>query len=42
VPTLIVHGADDNPQIGVLAAALTTRIPDARSEVIPNADHYLP
>jgi 3-oxoadipate enol-lactonase len=42
VPTLVVHGTDDHPQIGVIAAALTARIPAARGEVIPAADHYLP
>jgi 3-oxoadipate enol-lactonase len=42
VPALVVHGADDHPQIGVLAAALTARIPAARGEVIMRADHYLP
>jgi pimeloyl-ACP methyl ester carboxylesterase len=41
-PALIVHGADDHPQIGVLAAALTARIPAAHGEAITGADHYLP
>src|SRR5215472_6700579 len=42
VPTLVVHGAADHPEIGVIAAALTARIPAAHSEVIAAADHYLP
>jgi 3-oxoadipate enol-lactonase len=41
-PTLVVHGAEDQPEIGVIAAALTARIPAACSEVVSVADHYLP
>jgi 3-oxoadipate enol-lactonase len=42
VPTLVMHGTEDQPEMGVIAAALATRIPDARGEVIAAADHYLP
>nr|WP_168505908.1 alpha/beta fold hydrolase [Streptomyces sp. S1D4-11]QIY93935.1 alpha/beta fold hydrolase [Streptomyces sp. S1D4-11] len=41
-PTLVVHGDRDHPEIGVIAERLVTSIPDARGEMIPNADHYLP
>ncbi|MFB6441688.1 alpha/beta fold hydrolase [Streptomyces sp. NPDC056411] len=41
-PTLVVHGDGDHPEIGVIAERLVTGIPDARGEMIANADHYLP
>jgi 3-oxoadipate enol-lactonase len=42
VPTLIVHGDQDHPEIGTIARRLTTAIPNAHLEVVPDADHYLP
>ncbi|MGW6919626.1 alpha/beta fold hydrolase [Kitasatospora sp. NPDC054939] len=42
VPTLVVHGDHDHPEIGVIAERLATGIPDARAERIAGADHYLP
>ncbi|MFJ5546295.1 alpha/beta fold hydrolase [Streptomyces sp. NPDC093225] len=42
VPTLVVHGAHDHPEIAVIAERLVTDIPGARGETIPDADHYLP
>jgi 3-oxoadipate enol-lactonase len=41
-PTLVVHGAQDHPEIGTIARQLVNTIPAARLEVVPNADHYLP
>lgn len=42
MPTLVVHGDRDHPEIGVIAERLVAEIPGARREVIPDADHYLP
>lgn len=41
-PTLVVYGAHDHPEIGVIAHRLADEIPDARLEVMADADHYLP
>jgi 3-oxoadipate enol-lactonase len=42
VPTLVIHGDRDHPEIGVIAERLVTGIPGARGQMIPDADHYLP
>jgi pimeloyl-ACP methyl ester carboxylesterase len=42
VPTLVMHGADDHPEIGVIAAAISGQIPAARCQIVAAADHYLP
>lgn len=41
-PTLVIHGDRDHPEISVIAKQLATDIPDARSQMTPDADHYLP
>ncbi|WP_327302653.1 alpha/beta fold hydrolase [Streptomyces sp. NBC_01298] len=42
VPTLVVVGDHDHPEIGVIAGRLAGGIPGARLEVVADADHYLP
>ncbi|TDQ01296.1 alpha/beta fold hydrolase [Labedaea rhizosphaerae] len=42
VPTTIVVGDHDHPEIGVIARRLAEGIPGARLEVVAGADHYLP
>ncbi|MFD5142159.1 alpha/beta fold hydrolase [Streptomyces sp. NPDC058401] len=42
VPTAIVVGDHDHPEIGVIAGRLADGIPGARREVVAGADHYLP
>ncbi|MGK4585855.1 alpha/beta fold hydrolase [Kitasatospora sp. HPMI-4] len=42
VPTLVVHGDRDHPEIGTIARRLAEDIPDARHETVQDADHYLP
>lgn len=42
VPTVVVVGTHDHPEIGVIAARLADGIPGARLEVVAGADHYLP
>ncbi|MFF2777131.1 alpha/beta fold hydrolase [Streptomyces sp. NPDC058052] len=42
VPTLVVHGVHDHPEIAVIAERLVADIPAARGETVPDADHYLP
>ncbi|MEV5538866.1 alpha/beta fold hydrolase [Saccharopolyspora shandongensis] len=42
VPTLVVHGDQEHPAIVAIAERLVADIPDARLEVVPGADHYLP
>ncbi len=41
-PTLVVHGDRDHPEIGAIARLLAAGISGAHTEIIPNADHYLP
>ncbi|MFF7990297.1 alpha/beta fold hydrolase [Kitasatospora xanthocidica] len=42
VPTLIVHGDRDHPEIAAIARRLAADIPGARGHLVPAADHYLP
>ncbi|MEV5972230.1 alpha/beta fold hydrolase [Streptomyces sp. NPDC051921] len=42
VPTLVLHGDHDHPEIAVIARRLVADIPAARGETIRDADHYLP
>lgn len=42
VPTTVVVGDHDHPEIGVIARRLADGIPGARLEVVAGADHYLP
>jgi len=42
VPTAVVVGDHDHPEIGVIARRLAEGIPGARLEIVPGADHYLP
>ncbi|MER6513882.1 alpha/beta fold hydrolase [Nonomuraea sp. NPDC001636] len=42
VPTTVVAGDHDHPEIGVIARRLAAGIPGARLEIIAGADHYLP
>jgi 3-oxoadipate enol-lactonase len=42
VPTLIVHGDRDHPEIASIARRLVADIPGARAETVIGADHYLP
>ncbi|WP_371494489.1 alpha/beta fold hydrolase [Kitasatospora sp. NBC_00374] len=42
VPTMVVVGDHDHPEIGVIAGRLADGIPGARLEVVADADHYLP
>ncbi|MFZ3474713.1 alpha/beta fold hydrolase [Streptomyces sp. 4.24] len=42
VPTTVVVGDHDHPEIGVIAGRLADGIPGARLEVVAGADHYLP
>jgi 3-oxoadipate enol-lactonase len=42
VPTTIVVGDHDHPEIGVIARRLAEGIPGARLEIVAGADHYLP
>ncbi|MEU3461948.1 alpha/beta fold hydrolase [Streptomyces sp. NPDC006733] len=42
VPTTVIVGDHDHPEISVIARRLADGIPDARTEVVGNADHYLP
>ncbi|MEU5848765.1 alpha/beta fold hydrolase [Saccharopolyspora shandongensis] len=42
VPTLVVHGDQEHPAIVAIAERLVADIPDARLEVVPGADYYLP
>ncbi|MCX5128218.1 alpha/beta fold hydrolase [Streptomyces sp. NBC_00347] len=42
VPTVVVVGDHDRPEIGVIAGRLADGIPGARLEVVAGADHYLP
>jgi 3-oxoadipate enol-lactonase len=42
VPTLIVHGDRDHPEIASIAHRLVADIPGARGETVTGADHYLP
>jgi pimeloyl-ACP methyl ester carboxylesterase len=42
VPTTVVLGDHDHPEIGVIARRLAEGIPGARLEVVAGADHYLP
>ena len=42
VPTTIVVGDHDHPEIGVIARRLAEGIPGARLETVAGADHYLP
>lgn len=41
-PTLLLHGANTQPQFVTIVEALVRAIPDARSVVIPDATHSLP
>jgi 3-oxoadipate enol-lactonase len=42
VPTLVVAGDRDNPNFARVAGLLAGRIPGARLEILPGADHLLP
>ena len=42
VPTTVVVGDHDHPEIGVIARLLAEGIPGARLEIVTGADHYLP
>lgn len=42
VPTTVVVGDHNHPEIGVIARRLAEGIPGARLEVVARADHYLP
>lgn len=42
VPTTVVVGDHDYPEIGVIARRLAEGIPGARLELVAAADHYLP
>lgn len=42
VPTTVVVGDHDHPEIGVIAGRLADGIPGARLEVVADTDHYLP
>jgi pimeloyl-ACP methyl ester carboxylesterase len=42
VPTTVVVGDHDHPEIRVIARRLVEGIPGARLEVVAGADHYLP
>ncbi|GGS81432.1 alpha/beta fold hydrolase [Nonomuraea spiralis] len=42
VPTTVVVGDHDHPEIGVIARRLAEGIPGARLEIVAAADHYLP
>jgi pimeloyl-ACP methyl ester carboxylesterase len=42
VPTLILHGDRDHPEIAAIAAVLVANIRGARGETVTGADHYLP
>ncbi|MEJ8639768.1 alpha/beta hydrolase [Streptomyces sp. MS2.AVA.5] len=42
VPTLVVHGDHDHPEIAAIANSLVAGIPDTSSSRLPGADHYLP
>jgi len=42
VPTLVLHGDHDHPQIARIAHKLIADIPGARGETLTGADHYLP
>ncbi|MEV7772792.1 alpha/beta fold hydrolase [Kitasatospora sp. NPDC086791] len=42
VPTLVVHGDRDHPEIAAIAKRLAADIPGARARLLPAADHYLP
>ncbi|WP_371617332.1 alpha/beta fold hydrolase [Streptomyces sp. NBC_00454] len=42
VPTTVVVGDHDHPEIGVIAGRLVDGIPGARLELVAGADHYLP
>lgn len=42
VPTVVVVGDHDHPEIGAIAGRLADGIPGARLEVVCGADHYLP
>ncbi|MFB6516628.1 alpha/beta fold hydrolase [Streptomyces sp. NPDC056401] len=42
VPTVVVVGDHDHPEIGVIAGRLADGIPGAWLELVAGADHYLP
>lgn len=42
VPTLVVHGDRDHPEIAAIARRLVEGIPNARHEIVLEADHYPP
>lgn len=42
VPTLVLHGDRDHPEIATIADQLEARIPYAVAQVVADADHYLP
>ncbi|MFJ5073199.1 alpha/beta fold hydrolase [Streptomyces sp. NPDC088553] len=42
VPTLVVHGDRDHPEIAAIAERLVADLPDAHGVTVPEADHYLP
>lgn len=42
VPTLVVHGDRDHPEIGVIARRPAAAVPGARGHLLPDADHYPP
>jgi pimeloyl-ACP methyl ester carboxylesterase len=42
VPTLVIHGDHDHPEIATIANKLITDMPNASGELVSGADHYLP
>lgn len=42
VPTTVVVGDHDHPEIGVIARRLAAGIPGAHLEIVAATDHYLP
>ncbi|WP_186316038.1 alpha/beta fold hydrolase [Catellatospora sichuanensis] len=42
VPTLVLWGVHDHPEIGVIARRLLAEMPGATGEPVPDGDHYLP
>jgi 3-oxoadipate enol-lactonase len=42
VPTAVVVGDHDHPEIGAISRRLAEGIPGARLEIVTGADHYLP
>ncbi|WP_191837798.1 alpha/beta fold hydrolase [Catellatospora chokoriensis] len=42
VPTLVLWGEHDHPEIAVIARRLLVEMPGATGEPVPDADHYLP